>query len=523
MAKSVTKTYRPWEPEDYAFQAYSPAERLPEGDLVFFLLDAIPRMDLSSFYASYELETRGAPPFDPALMVTLLVYAYCVGVYSSRKIARACERNLAFLAIVGDKRPDFRTISDFRKEHLGVFAHLFGKVLALAAESGLIGLGNIAFDGSKFKADASRHKAMSYGYMQKEKARLQAEIEALLQQADSADTEEDAALGARRGDELPEELQRREQRLATINGAMERLEVQAKADAEAERQRRAEAEAQRQRTNTKRRGKEPGPVREVPEDTAQISFTDPEAKMMPQSNKGWDYSGNGQVSVDEKHQIILAAFVTTAANDVRQAVPLAQATRENLAVAGVALPVDEDGAARKIPLTADTGYFSEEAVKGVEEAGFDPYMATKRDKHNQPQPTAPSAAVTPPTPASQALPNVVAVAAVLAVLGAEVTAATALQGAPAEASGSKVQAATATTPATAKERMAAKVRTAAGQKLYSRRKVIVEPVFGQIKGARGFRHFSVRGLEKMNGEWQLVCLTHNLLKIWRYRCAPGKN
>jgi transposase len=520
MAESVTKKYRPWEPDEHAIQAYSPAERLPEGDLVFFLIEAIPLLDLSSFYASYELETRGAPPFDPALMVTLLVYAYCVGVYSSRKIARACERNLAFLAIVGDKRPDFRTISDFRKEHLGAFPNLFGKVLALAAELGMVGLGNIAFDGSKFKADASRHKAMSYGYMKKEKARLKAEIEALLQQASTIDTEEDAALGARRGDELPEELQRREQRLATITGAMARLEAQAKADAEAERQRRAEAEAQRQRTNTKRRGKEPGPVRDVPEDTAQISFTDPEAKMMLQSNKGWDYSGNAQVSVDEKHQIIVAAFVTAAANDARQAVPLAQATRENLAVAGVALPMDKDGAARKIPMTADTGYFSEEAVKGVEEAGFDPYMATKRDKHNQPQPTASSVAETPPTPASQALPTVVA--AVMAnVVGASEAAES--KGSPAEAEGSKDSAAKARTSATTKERMAAKVRTEAGQRLYSRRKVIVEPVFGQIKGARGFRHFSVRNLEKMNGEWQLVCLTHNLLKIWRYRCAPGKN
>ena len=523
MGESVNKTYRPWNPQDYALLTFSPVQRLPQGDLVFFLIDAIPLLDLSPFYHSYEQETRGAPPFDPAMMVTLLVYAYCVGVYSSRKIARACERNFAFLAIVGDKRPDFRTISDFRKEHLGAFADLFEKVLALAAESGMIGLGNIAFDGSKFKADASRHKAMSYGYMQKEKARLQAEIAALLRQADGTDTEEDAAEGSQRGDELPEELQRREQRLATITGAMARLEAQAKADAEAERQCRAEAETQRQRTNTKRRGKEPGPIREVPEDKAQLSFTDPEAKMMPQSNKGWDYAGNAQVSVDEKHQLILAAFVTPAANDVQQAVPLAQATRENLAVAGVALPVDKDGAARKIPITADTGYFSAEAVKGVEEAGFDPYRATKRDKHNQPQPTTPSVAQTPPPPASQALPTVAAVAAMLAVVVAGASEASESQGSPAEAERSKATAAEAKSAATAKERMATKVGTAAGQKLYSRRKVIVEPVFGQIKGARGFRHFSLRGLEKMNGEWQLVCLTHNLLKIWRYRCAPGMN
>jgi hypothetical protein len=192
----------------------------------------------------------------------------------------------------------------------------------------MVSLGNLAFDGSKFKADASRHKAMSYGYMKKEKERFKTEIEALLQQANRTDAEDDGVLGSRRGDELPEELARREQRLATITGAMERLEEHARA--EVERQRRALAEAERQRTGKKRRGKEPGPVSEVPDDKAQISFTDPEAKMMPQSNKGWDYSGNAQVGVDEKHQIIVAVFVTDAANDMQQAVPLAQATMATL-------------------------------------------------------------------------------------------------------------------------------------------------------------------------------------------------
>src|SRR5271168_4823967 len=152
------KTYRPWEPQRYAQQTHSPLAKLPEGDLVFFLLDTVPHLDLSRFYAYYETDTRGAPPFDPAEMVCLLLYAYCVGVFSSRKIALACERNLAFLAIVGDDRPDFRTISDFRLAHLDTFKDIFIQVLRIAAEMGMIGLGNIAFDGSKFKADASRHK-----------------------------------------------------------------------------------------------------------------------------------------------------------------------------------------------------------------------------------------------------------------------------------------------------------------------------------------------------------------------------
>ena len=467
------KKYRPWQPDAYALQAFTPANRLPEGDLVFFLLDTVPLLDLDPFYASYEVETRGQPPFDPGLLVCLLLYAYCVGVYSSRKIAAACERNLAFLAIVGDDRPDFRTISDFRKGHLEAFADLFTQVLRLAAEAGLVRLGNLAFDGSKFLGQASRHKAMSYGYMKKEEARLRQEIKTLLQQAQDTDAQEDAALGSRRGDELPAELQRREQRLAVIAAAKQRLEEQARAEAEAERQRRAEAEAERQRSGRKRRGKEPRPVSDVPDDKAQTSFTDPELKVMKQSNKGWDYCGNAQISVDATCQIIVACFVTAAANDQQQAVPLAQATRESLGRAGVAVPVDKAGQPQKIPATADTGYFSAEAVAGLEAAGFDPYLATKRQKHH------PGEAVGAGVPL------------------------------PAEA--------------TAKERMAAKVNTPAGRALYARRKVIVEPVFGQIKGARGFRRFALRGLEKVNGEWHLVCLTHNLLKVWRYGCAPSAN
>lgn len=468
------KKYRPWNPEAYARQAFSPADRLPEGDLVFFLLDTVPQLDLDTFYASYELETRGQPPFDPSLLVCLLLYSYCVGIYSSRKIAQACERNLAFLAIVGDDRPDFRTISDFRKEHLQHLAELFVQVLQLAAEAGMVRLGNVAFDGSKFTGQASRHKAMSYGYLIKEEARLKAEIKALLEQAEKTDAEEDAVHGSRRGDELPEELKRREDRLAVIAAAKQRLQEQARAAAEAERQRRAEEEAERQRAGTKRRGKEPKPPSEVPKDNAQCSFTDPEMKMMPQSNKGWDYATNAQLGVDGAFQIIVACFVTDAVNDKEQGIPLAEATRENFRQAAVELPKEETGAAKKIPATLDSGYYSERAAHGMEQEGFDPYMATGRQKHNQSK----AAATTTP-----ALPE----------------------------------------KATAKEKMQAKLRTPQGQQLYAQRKTIVEPVFGQIKGARGFRRFSFRGLLKISGEWCLVCLTHNLLKLWRYRCAPMVN
>src|SRR6266571_5195364 len=202
MHETSGKTYRPWEPERYQHEAQSPAAKLPEGDLVFFLLDTVRRLDLSRFYAPYEQETRGAPPFDPAMMVCLLLSASCVGVFSSRKIALACERHLAFMAIVGQERPDFRTISDFRTQHVEAFKEVFVQVVRLASEAGLVKLGNVSTDGTKIQGNASRHKAMSYGYMRKEVERLREEIEALVTQAYHQDAEDDAALGSWRGDAL---------------------------------------------------------------------------------------------------------------------------------------------------------------------------------------------------------------------------------------------------------------------------------------------------------------------------------
>src|SRR2546427_10294533 len=320
MSEHSGKTYRPWEPERYQHEAQSPAAKLPEGDVVFFLLDTVRRLDVSRFYAPYEQETRGAPPFDPAMMVCLVLYAYCVGAFSSRKIALACERNLAFIAIVGQERPDFRTISDFRTLHLEAFKDVFVHVVRLAGEAGLVRLGNVATDGTKMQGNASRHKAMSYGYMQKEVERLREEIEALVTQAFQQDEADEAALGSRRGDELPAELERREKRLAAIEAAMQRLEEQAK----------AEADAERQRKGQKRRGRAPKPVEETPPDNAQMSFTDTELHIMQTNNKGWAYCGNAQASVDEAYQVILACAVTDAPNDKQQAEPMAQATLANL-------------------------------------------------------------------------------------------------------------------------------------------------------------------------------------------------
>ena len=222
MSEQPGKTYRPWDPERYRYEAQSPAAQLPEGDLVFFLLETVPQLDLRRFYAPYETETRGAPPFDPAMMVCLLLYAYCVGVFSSRKIALACERNLAFMAIVGQARPDFRTISDFRKQHLEAFKEVFVHVVRLAGEAGLVQLGNVSTDGTTIQGNASRHKAMSYGYRPKEGERVREAIEAVVTAAYQQDEAADAVLGSRRGDAFPAERARREQRWATLAAAMQR-------------------------------------------------------------------------------------------------------------------------------------------------------------------------------------------------------------------------------------------------------------------------------------------------------------
>jgi transposase len=463
------KNYRTWDPQQNGHDAIAPRQALPEDDLVFFLIDLIPQLDLTPFHQHYSQELRGQPPFDVTMMVTLLVYAYAVGIRSSRKIAAACERNLAFRAIVGADRPDFRTISDFRKIHTAALKPLFLEVLRIAGEMGMVQLGNLSTDGTKMGANASRHKAMSYGYMDKEIARLKAEIDRLLTEAERLDAEQDAALGSRRGDELPPELKRREDRLAKILEARARLEAEATTKADEEQCRRDEARARREAEGRKRRGKEPAPVDPTPEEKAQTNFTDPEAKIMKQSNKGFDYSYNAQAVVDGEAQIIVSAEVTRETNDKQQAVPMARAALANLEAAGIQRPKGADGTAAPIPNTADTGYFSERAVEGLERLGMDPYVAVERQKHYE-------AAVA-----------------------------------------SEAEAPPAGT--TVKEKMQEKLRSAPGKALYAARKKIVEPVFGQIKSARGIGGFLLRGLEKVSAEWQLICLTHNLLKIWRRRCS----
>jgi transposase len=450
------KTYRAWQPDQAWLLPPSPKDWLPEGHLVYFLMDAVRELDIGAITAPYERELRGYPPFHPRMMLTLLIFNYATGTRSSRKIMSRCEQDVACRVIVGEDTPDFHAISEFRRRHLAAFETLFVEVLKLASASGLLKVGRLALDGTKIKANASRHKAMSYDRMQTEEVRLQQEIRDLLAQAEAEDQADDAQHGAnRRGDELPDELQRRESRLKKIREAKAALEAEARAKAAAEN---AAKNAVREAA-----GKEPKPINldEVrPEAKAQRNFTDPDSRIMPASNKGWDQGGNAQALVDES-QLIVAADVTQHANDVQQVEPMLDRMESHLQAAEIS--------DRPREFVADAGYYSDDNTQCVVSHEMVPYIATQRLKHHE---------ELPPVPRGR-IPKSL----------------------------------------TPKQRMARTLRTQKGRETYKKRKGQVEPVFGQIKQAGGFRQFAMRGLDKMKAEWQLVCLTHNLLKLWH--AAPA--
>jgi len=368
----MNKTYREWSPDQAYMFPPSPRDWLPEDDLVYFIVETVATLDLFPIFAHYERELRGQPPFHPRMMVALLLYCYATGTRSSRKIMRRCQTDVACRVIVGEDVPDFRTISDFRKTHLARLEGLFLQVLKLCAVAGLTRVGTIALDGTKIKANASRHKAMSYDRMKEEEKRLAEEIARLMAEAEATDAAEDQMHGQdHRGDELPDELKRRTDRLAKIQAAKAVLEERARIEAEEEATRR-EAE-----------GKQPPakpPAEAVPEPKDQINFTDPQSRIMKTSNKGWDQCGNAQAVANE-NQIILSADVTEQPNDKRQVVPMVDQALENLKAAGVKQAV---GAA-----VMDTGYYSEANTKALEERALDPYIATERLKHNQEIPPVP--------------------------------------------------------------------------------------------------------------------------------------
>lgn len=444
---TIERTFRPFEVDQLLLLPPSLKEWLPQEHLVYFILDLIPKLNLNDILKTYGGVTRGNAPFDPRMMVGLVLYAYCVGVFSSRRIARRTQEDVAFRVLTGNQQPDFRTISDFRTYHLASLKKLFVQVLKLCRKAGLVKLGQVAVDGTKIKANASKHKAMSYERMIQEEERLEAEIETLMKQAEEIDAKEDALYGKdKRGDELPKELAFRESRLKKIQEAKEALEREAQEQAE-----KKKAEIDAKESHGGRPPKEPDPA---PAAKAQRNFTDPESRIMPSSeNKGsFVQAYNCQAAVDDQEQIIVAEDVTQQANDKRQAVPMLDQVKENTGQ-------NPDQA------SMDAGYFSETNVSSIQGMKIEPLIPPNRQEHGKSIPAAPRG----PIPKD------------LSVI----------------------------------DRMRRKLRTKQGREDYSKRKETVEPVFGQIKQGRGFRQFLLRGLQKVKGEWALVCTTHNLLKLWR--------
>src|SRR5262245_57653789 len=351
----MAKSFRPYDPDQLLLMPPSLADWVPEDHLARFVRDIVETLDLGEIEATYT-EERGYPPYDPRMMVTVLLYAYCTGTYSSRRIAAKLVDSVAFRFLAAGNQPDFRTISEFRRRHGQAVAALFTQGLRLCRRAGLVKLGRVAIDGTKVKANASKHKAMSYGRMRTQEAALAQEVRALLQHAEAADRDEDAHHGQdRRGDELPNELARRESRLQKIREAKAALEAEARATARAE-------------------GRPPGDA--TPPDTAQRNFTDPEAKIQKTSD-GFIQGYNAQIAVDGgPAQIIVAQHVTAAAPDVQQLEPVVAAVTHGL---------------RRKPqaILADAGYWSEANVAALEQKGIDPFIATGRRKHTDPVVVAP--------------------------------------------------------------------------------------------------------------------------------------
>jgi len=449
----TTSRFRPYNPDQLFLLPQDMKQWLPEEDLVYFIMDVVKQVDLRKIYRPYESERRGQPPYNPTMMVGLLLYAYAVGIPSSRKIEQATYHSIPFRVLTANQHPDHDTIADFRKRHLKALAGLFVQVLRLCQKAGLVKFGHIALDGTKVKANASKRKAMSYGRMEKKAAELKKEVEHLLAQAEKADIKEDALYGkGKRGGQLPKELQFRQTRLQKIQEAKLALEEEARIEAAASK---AEYEAKKKAYDKKtgRKGRPPKAPSGQPDSKKQRNFTDPDSRIMPASgSKDFIQGYNCQAAVDGKTQVIVATGVTQETNDKQQVEPLIEKTEEN---SGDKLP--------KV-VSADAGYFSETNCNILADKEIEAYVATGKQKHGE----------VPLQPRGR-IPN----------------------------------------NATVKERMARKLRTIKGRATYSLRKQIVEPVFGQIKEARNFRQFSFRGLENCQQEWDLVCLTHNLLKLFR--------
>ena len=432
----MPKGYRTYLPEQELLLPPSLREWLPENHLVYFVSDVVDQLDLSAIHAVYEKEKRGQPPYDPGLMTKLLVYGYCTGVFSSRRIQKRLQEDIPFKVLAAGNEPDFRTISDFRKIHIEALENLFEQVLAMALECGAIKLGRVSLDGTKVKANASKHKAMSYGRMKEKQQQLKEEVRQLLAQAEAADEVEDRQYDGQRGDELPEELQRRETRLAKIKQAKKVLEQRARDKATEEGTSAAEAQ------------------RAKPEDKDQYNFTDPESRLMKGAD-GFVQGYNAQAAVEPTLLLIVGQTVTEATNDKQQLIPMLE-------------HIEQQSGQRPEAILADNGYCSEQNLEHLESAAqperkIEGFIATGKQKHGEHR-----------LPAKRGpLPK----------------------------------------GATKVDRMKRKLQTKVGKAVYAARKCVVEPVFGQIKQARGFRQFLLRGKNKVKGEWALLCLTHNVLRL----------
>jgi len=439
---------------------------LPENHLARFIAELMKVLDLSKIYGYYgRRDARGKAAYHPEMMVRVLLYGYCVGVMSSRRMERASHEDVAFRYLCADQHPDHDTIAAFRQQHLPVLAQLFTQVLQLCNKAGLVKLGHVAIDGTKVQANASKHKAMSYDRMEEKEKQLKAEVEKLLAQAAETDAAEDALYGkGKRGDELTGELARRESRLKKIAEAKAALEQEARERAEAAKKV-AEEKQEERRKLEEARGKKfggrppqiPDPEQARPGPKAQRNFTDSESRIMPDGARKGSFvqAYNAQIAVDGAAQIIVAAELTQESNDKRQLAPMLERVEQNLG-------------AKPEAATADAGYFSEEQVNDERLQGIELYIATGKQKHGQPDPPH-AAELREPAPDADS----------------------------------------------AVEKMKLRLKTETGQALYKMRKAIVEPVFGQIKAARGIRAFLLRGLDKTQAEWKLICATHNLLKLFR--------
>lgn len=436
----MSKTFRPWDIERQVLLAVD--ELVPAGHLARFVRDTVrEELDLSRIMETYR-EERGYPPYHPAMMVALLLYAYSRGGYSSRKIAQACEERVDFMAVTAMNRPDHRTIARFRRRHLDALGNLFVQVLKLCRAAGLVKLGHVALDGTKIQANASKHKAMSYERMKKREAELQAEVETWLKAAEAADAAEDKAFGAdKRGDEMPDWIADKQARLAKLREAKAHLEAEAKAKAA------AEQAARENKDDKPPRGHAPTAPSAEPEPKAQRNFTDPESRIL-KTKDGYIQGYNAQAAVDAEAQIVVAHALSNNGSDQVQFAPLLDAIKANL---------------KRNPheASADAGYCSAANLRTLSRRRINGYIATGRQKHG----TKSATAKRPAKPGS-----------LLA-------------------------------------RMTTRLRRAGHRSRYRLRKQVVEPVFGQIKQARGFRQFLLRGLDKVRAEWAMICTVHNLLKL----------